>query len=410
MSGFAEFHGELRAVARDLLGDEPGGAPAWDDLAEAGWCGLEVPEALGGAGATFAETAVVVEELGRAAAATPYLGAVVLGVGALTLAAPGPERDDLLAATATGECRPVLVLPGDAAPPVPPPTSSHRSDVGSDVAAAGHADLPAVLDSGVPGGSGAAHSDLEVPGAAVSGAVRSTPSRQTAFVLDAADATVLFLPVAGADGRPAVAVVDPVASGVTVTPQPVLDATRRLATVEVADGVELGRLLPFAADPDRALALLHDRVALAVALDGLGLAGAMLDATVAYAKVREQFGRPIGSFQAVKHQCADLAVQLAVGRALADAAVDALVAAGTGEDAAAVTDAGVAVAMAKAHAGAAAVEVVGTALQLHGGIGYTWESGVHVYLKRATLDRSLFGSPAAHRRRLARRYGTPSAA
>lgn len=356
MSGFAEFHGELRAVARDLMGDEPGAAPAWDDLVAAGWTGMEVPEALGGAGATFAETAVVLEELGRAAAATPYLGAVALGVGALNLVEPGPERDALLAATAAGEARPVLVLSGEAALPASP-----------------------------------------------------APSAPTGFVLDADAATTLVVPVAGADGRPVLALVAWDAPGVRIEPVPVLDATRSLASVTVDEGAVQGApVLACVADPDRALALLHDRAALAVALDGLGLAAAMLDATVAYAKVREQFGRPIGSFQAVKHQCADLAVQLAVGRALADAAVGALVAAGVGEDPGAVVEAGVAVSMAKAHAGAATVEVVGTALQLHGGIGYTWESGVHVYLKRATLDRSLFGSPAAHRRRLARRYGAPT--
>lgn len=352
MTGFAEFHGELRAVARDVLGAEPGAAPAWEQLVAAGWAGLEVPEALGGAGVTFAETAVVVEELGRAAATTPYLGVVALGVGALNLVEPGPERDALLTATAAGDARPVLVRSGDAAP-------------------------------------------------------SSAPHSTATFVLDAADATVLLVPVAGADGRPALAVVDPASPDVTLTPQPVLDATRSLATVDVGErAVDGAPVLVFAADPERALGLLRDRAAVAVALDGLGLAGAMLDATVAYATVREQFGRPIGSFQAVKHQCADMAVQLAVGRELVEAAVAAVAAAGTGEDAAACTEASTAAAMSAAYVGDAAVAVVGTALQLHGGIGYTWESGVHVFLKRATLDRSLFGSPAAHRGRLAERYGS----
>ena len=122
----------------------------------------------------------------------------------------------------------------------------------------------------------------------------------------------------------------------------------------------------------------------------------MLEATVAYAGVRQQFGRPIGSFQAVKHACADMLVQVAVGRELVAAAVAGLAA---GEPDAART-----VSMAKAYVGAAAVDVVGKAMQLHGGIGYTWESGIHVYLKRAALNRSLFGSPGAHRRRVARRY------
>jgi alkylation response protein AidB-like acyl-CoA dehydrogenase len=122
----------------------------------------------------------------------------------------------------------------------------------------------------------------------------------------------------------------------------------------------------------------------------------MLDATVAYAKVRHQFGRPIGSFQAVKHACADMLVQVAVSRELAAAAVGQLAAEDPG--------ATVASSMAKSYATSAAVDVVGRAMQLHGGMGYTWESGVHVYLKRAALNRSLFGSPAAHRRRVAGRY------
>jgi alkylation response protein AidB-like acyl-CoA dehydrogenase len=141
---------------------------------------------------------------------------------------------------------------------------------------------------------------------------------------------------------------------------------------------------------------LLDRAAVAMACDSLGLAEAMLEATVAHARVREQFGRPIGSFQAVKHACADLLVQAAVSRQLVREAVRRMA-----EDD---PEAGVAASMAKSYACAAAVQAAGTAMQLHGGMGYTWESGIHVYLKRATLNRSLFGSPAAHRRRLARRY------
>ena len=121
------------------------------------------------------------------------------------------------------------------------------------------------------------------------------------------------------------------------------------------------------------------------------LAQAMLDATVSYTGVRQQFGRAIGSFQAVKHACADMLVRISVARQLVSAAV--------------ASPDPRAVAMAKAYATETAVEVAGKAMQLHGGIGYTWESGVHVYLKRAALNRSLFGSPTAHRKALAVRYG-----
>ena len=122
----------------------------------------------------------------------------------------------------------------------------------------------------------------------------------------------------------------------------------------------------------------------------------MLAATVAYVKVREQFGRPIGSFQAVKHACADMHVAIAVSRQLVSAAVEAV--------AADRPDTGVAAAMAKSYACSAAVDIVGKAMQLHGGIGYTWESDIHVYLKRAALNRSLFGSPASYRKELSQRY------
>jgi alkylation response protein AidB-like acyl-CoA dehydrogenase len=122
----------------------------------------------------------------------------------------------------------------------------------------------------------------------------------------------------------------------------------------------------------------------------------MLAATVGYVKVRQQFGRAIGSFQAVKHACADMQVGIAVSRQLVGAAVRAVA-----EES---PDAGAAVAMAKSYACSTAVDIAGKAMQLHGGIGYTWESGIHVYLKRATLNRSLFGSPAEHRKRLTQRY------
>jgi alkylation response protein AidB-like acyl-CoA dehydrogenase len=210
-------------------------------------------------------------------------------------------------------------------------------------------------------------------------------SGRAEFVPDAEGAdTVLLL---ADDGGAPVIVSSP---DVTVVAQPVLDETRALAIV-IADGAAVSEAWPLPVDPSA----LHDRAAAAVACDSLGVAEAMLSATVDYVKVRQQFGRPIGSFQAVKHACADMLVQTSVARHLVNAAV-ARVAEGS--------DATIAVAMAKSYACGAAVEVVGKAMQLHGGIGYTWESGVHAYLKRAMLNRALFGSPAAHRQRLAARY------
>lgn len=211
------------------------------------------------------------------------------------------------------------------------------------------------------------------------------------FVPDAVGADRLLVVTTDADGVPVV--VD--TAGLTVTPQPVVDETRRLAAVS-ADRLEVTEALRFEDDPDAQVRRLLDRAAVAIACDSLGLSEAMLSATVSYAKVRHQFDRPIGSFQAVKHACADMLVRISVSRQLVGAAVDAI--------AEGRPDAGVAAAMAKSYATTAAVDVVGKAMQLHGGIGYTWESGIHIYLKRAALNRSLFGSPAAHRRELAKRY------
>jgi alkylation response protein AidB-like acyl-CoA dehydrogenase len=324
-----ELHDELRTVARQVLGH---GDPDLAQLADLGWLGLEVPEALDGAGATFAAAAVVLEEMGRATTAGPDFATAVLGAGVLDLVEAGSGRDDLLRLVATGGCRLAVALDG-----------------------------------------------------------------QTDFVADAAQAHRLLLVARDPGGDAFVVPVRPGDPGIRVEPRPVLDATRDFGCVTVTAGREVaGPRWRFAGDPDAAIQRLRDRAAVALACDSLGLSEAMLAATVAYAGVRRQFGRPIGSFQAVKHACADMLVQVTLGRELVREAVAALVAGDPG--------ASMAASMAKAHVGAAAVDVAGKAMQLHGGVGYTWESGVHTYLKRATLNRTWFGSPAEHRRRIAARY------
>jgi alkylation response protein AidB-like acyl-CoA dehydrogenase len=337
--GFSEPRDELRQVARDVL---KAPAPDWGVLAACGWTGLEIPADLDGAGATFAETAVIAREMGRAATRAPYLGAAVLGVGTLLALEPGAVRDELLRA-ATGGTTVVGVV--------------------------GQGTAPFGLDG-------------------------SRLSGRAEFIADAAAAARLLIVARATGGAPVIVDIAPGAPGLSVEPQPVVDETRRLAVVS-AQGAE-GTVLRLAGDPEGAVARLLDRAAVAIACDSLGLMEEMLDRTVAYGRVRQQFGRPIGSFQAVQHACADMLVQVRVGRELVEAAVTAV--------ASGAPDAWVAASMAKSHVTAAAVDVAGKAMQLHGGIGYTWESGIHAYLKRATLNRAIFGSPQAHRRRLATRY------
>jgi alkylation response protein AidB-like acyl-CoA dehydrogenase len=312
---FEEFHDELRSVAADLLAKDR--AVDWPALVDAGWVGLEVPEQLGGAGVTFAEVALICEEMGRAASANSYLGSAVLAIGTLNALQPSDTRDRLLAGAASGRIRVAVAL------------------------------------------------------------------EPFEFVPDAEGADWVLLIANGG-------VAD---AAVTVIPQPVLDETRRLATV-TADELEVSQELRFDGDPEAQVQRIRDRAAVAIACDSLGLSEAMLSATVSYAKVRQQFGRPIGSFQAVKHACADMLVKISVARQLISTAIESVV---QGRNDAAAS-------MAKSYACGAAVDIAGKAMQLHGGIGYTWESGIHVYLKRAALNRSLFGSPAAHRKNLAKRY------
>lgn len=354
MSGrFEEFHDELRSVAADLLAKDA--AAEWPLLADAGWTGLEAPENVGGAGAGFGEVAVVLQEMGRAATRSAYLGGTVLSVGALISLQPSTARDALLSDVATGGLRTAVALSRD----------------GQDV----DASAPFCIEPSSPG--------LRLTG-------------RSEFVPDADGADRLLLLAKAAD-VPVLVVVAAHTAGLSVTPQAVVDETRRLSVV-IADGVMVDESLVwrFDGDPETRVRRLLDRAAVAVACDSLGLAVAMLSATVSYAGVRHQFGRPIGSFQAVKHACADMLVQISVARQLVSAAVDAIA-----DDR---TDATTAASMAKSYATGVAVGIAGKAMQLHGGIGYTWESGVHVYLKRAALNRSLFGSPAAHRKQLAQRY------
>jgi alkylation response protein AidB-like acyl-CoA dehydrogenase len=312
---FEQFHAELRSVAGEVLAKDR--TVDWAVIADAGWAGLEVAESLGGSGATFAETAVICEEMGRAASATSYLGSAVLAVGLLNAIEPSDTRDRILTDIASGAARAAVVMePFDFVPDVE------------------GADTVLVVTDGV-----------------------------------IAEATV------------------------TVAPQPVLDETRRLGRVAVE---RTGDALNFDGDPEAGIRRLRERAAVAIACDSLGVAESMLAATVSYVKVRHQFGKPIGSFQAVKHACADMYVAIAVSRQVVNAAVHAV--------SADRPDAGTAVAMAKSYACSAAVDIAGKAMQLHGGIGYTWESGIHTYLKRAALNRALFGSPAMHRKELAQRY------
>jgi alkylation response protein AidB-like acyl-CoA dehydrogenase len=164
-----------------------------------------------------------------------------------------------------------------------------------------------------------------------------------------------------------------------------LDLSRSWARLDldatIADWTEL---------PSGTLALLRDALAVHRAFDALGAAARLLEMTVSYAGQREQFGTPIGSFQAVKHHCADMAVAVEAGRATLWAAALAL-------DSASAAPRSRAASAAAAYTKSAAAKVAGTALQVHGGIGFTWEHDLHLFLRRIKVDEAFNGSVAEHR-------------
>ncbi|WP_043268018.1 acyl-CoA dehydrogenase family protein [Streptomyces sp. CT34] len=353
----------LRAAVRALLADRcdpatvlagvesdrPYDPELWRALAaDIGTAGLLVPEKLGGQGASAREAAVVLEELGRAVAPVPYLTSAVVAVSALLGCDPSQEAvAGPLARLAEGGGTGVLAVP-----------------------------LPTA-----PGGAGAPTVRADAAGA-LTGRVGS--------VADAAGAGLLLVPAEGPGGR-ALYAVDTGAPGVRTEAVTPLDLTRPLAhlTFDRAPG----RLL---ATGDRARAAV-DRALLTgaglLASEQLGIAEWCLTEAVRYTAERTQFGRPVGSFQALKHRMASLWLEIGSARAAARNAADAL-ASGS-------SDAPVAVAVAQAYCAPVAVHAAEECIQLHGGIGMTWEHPAHLFLKRAKSDELALGTPGRHRDALA---------
>ncbi|WNE94447.1 acyl-CoA/acyl-ACP dehydrogenase [Streptomyces luomodiensis] len=362
---YSEAEDDLRAAVRSLLTDhcppaavlaeaESGrayDAALWRALgAEMGTAGLLVPDKLGGQGATAREAAVVMEELGRAVAPVPYLTSAVLAVAALLGCDTGqPAVARLLGALAEGRTVGALAVPlSTAAGAAAPPAATVRAD-----------------------GDG-------------------TLSGQVSGVADAPGADVLLVPAAGTDGYGLYAV-ETAETSVTVEPLTSLDLTRPLATVTLT-GAPARRL----AGPDRAGAAIGRALLTGAGLlasEQLGVAEWCLTETVRHTKERHQFGRPIGSFQALKHRMAALWLELVSARATARYAADAL--------ATDSPDTPVAVAVAQAHCAEVAVHAAEECVQLHGGIGMTWEHPAHLYLKRAKSDQIALGTPGRHRETLA---------
>lgn len=337
-------------VIRKLMDSDTGfDETTWRRMAsELGLHGIAVPEQYGGAGAGTAELAVVFEELGAALACTPFFATVGLAIPAILASGDDQAAADLVPRLADGTDTATLVLNDSIGPWNPAGIT-----------------LTACED----GGHHTLHGDA-------------------AMVLDGHTASIVLAAARSAAGASLFAVASD-AEGLTRTRLAGLDRTRRVARLAF-DGTParlIGR--PGAAEPG--LALASDIATVMLAAEQVGGAARCLDAAVAYAKERIQFGRAIGSFQAVKHRCADMLVLVEGVRSAV------LHAAGTADPA----ELAVAAAVAKLAASEAFTHVAFDNMRVHGGLGFTWEHDAHLYVRRAKASALMFGAPDHHAQRLA---------
>ncbi|MCG7597600.1 acyl-CoA dehydrogenase family protein [Mycobacterium sp. PSTR-4-N] len=334
---FCADHVDERAVRAAMEADPPYDRDVWARLGtELGVLGLAVPESAGGVGGTLIDQAVAIEELGAALAPGPLFGTVYLAIPAL------------VAASAPGE----------------------------------------LLDAFAEGTKTAAFAIGEVTAANAGDEWSLTGTVER--VVDAGSADVLLIAADGPEGM-ALFAVDTDSPAVQRVPLMTLDPTRPQATVTLSDAS--ARLIAGPQDADRVIDhALHVGSAL-LAVEQVGAAQHLLDLSVDYARSRLQFGRPIGSFQAVKHRLADALVAVEHARSTAYHAIWALT---HGTD-----DPALAVSIAQAVCSAALTRIANDTIQVHGGIGFTWEHQAHLYYKRAYTDAALLGSAEDHRARVA---------
>jgi alkylation response protein AidB-like acyl-CoA dehydrogenase len=341
---------------REIAGSEDGtDEQGWSEMAELGWAGLALPEEWGGQGLGIVDLAVLFEEMGYALAPSPLFSNTVVGL-ALAQSASDEQKERWLRPLAEGTAR----------------------------------GTQAIVDAGSTGVPGAYPMKAEADGDAI------VLDGKKELVADAAGAA--FFLVATADGRRHIVPAD--SAGVSITPEISIDTTRRLSTVNF-EGVRVpaDQTLRRHGAEFEAVFL---RGAVALAAESTGVAQRTMEMAVAYAKDRQQFGRPIGAYQAVSHRCAQMLLETENSRSAvygaawaADASPDGLP---------------LAASMAKAYASDAGWRVPDASIQVHGGIGFTWEHDLHFFLKRGRANASMYGDARWHREQVAKRVLVPAAA
>jgi alkylation response protein AidB-like acyl-CoA dehydrogenase len=374
--GFSEEQEMLRKSARDFLANE---SPMtyvrqmmdddrgfrdeqWKKMAELGWMGLILPEEYGGAGLDFVDMVVVLEEMGRVVLPGPFFSTVILGGVALADGGSAAQKQELLPRLAAGDLRVTLAQ-------LEPSARWDAEGI--------------QLEARKSGG-----------GYALSGTKLFVPDAHTADLL------VVAGRAPGSKGAEGVSLflVDAEASGVTTTLLKTMDQTRKLCEVVLKDvAVPADRVLGAPGAGWKLLERIADRGKVGLCAEMCGGAERVLEMSVEYAKVREQFGRPIGSFQAIQHKCANMLVEVESSKSATYYAAWAVA-----ND---VAEAPLAAAMAKAYCSDAYRHTAGEGIQIHGGIGFTWEHDMHIYFKRAKSSEVTFGDATWNREIVAQLIG-----
>src|SRR4051794_2685926 len=375
--GFSEEQELLRDTARKFLDSEcttkfvrammateaAVTADFWRQLAENGWLGIAYPEEDGGSGLGLVDLVVLMEEIGRAVMPGPFPATVLLGGAAIAEAGSPAQRREWLPRIAAGEAKATLAVTEPNA----------RWDASGVTLTAREA----------RGGFALSGTKMFVPDAHLADVLIVAARSRDGSTME--DGVSLFLVPKGA-------------AGLEVRLLPSVDETRKVSEVRL-DNVALpgSALLGELHQGWPPLARVMDHAAVALSAEMCGAAQRVLDITVEYAKLRVAFGKPIGSYQGVKHKCADMLVEIENAKSLTYYAAWAV---DEGD-----AEAPMAVSMAKAAASDAGRKVCAAGIQLHGGIGMTWEHDLHLYLKRAKADEVAFGDASWHRERIARMMG-----
>jgi alkylation response protein AidB-like acyl-CoA dehydrogenase len=323
----------------------------WRDMADQlGLQSLAIPEAFGGSGFSFIELGLTLEEMGRALVVSPFFASCVMAAELLLASGDDVAKEEYLPGLASGEVIATVAVAEDTGSWQPDDITMEATDTPEGWRLSGH----------------------------------------KSFVLDGASADLLLV-CARVGEHIGVFAVQAGAEGVVSEPLRTLDQTRKQARLEFDDVP--ARLIGTPEDGRGALETMLDHAAIALSAEALGGTARVLDMAVDYAKVREQFGRPIGSFQAIKHKCALVLVDVESSRSAVYYALWAV----TADE----SDVPTLASLTKSFCADAYLTACGENIQIHGGIGFTWEHPAHLYLKRAKASQSFMGSSDFHRQRLA---------